>query len=245
MKLYVEDTQKNRAYIKKWGTREAAEASLKTLIWCRGCIDCENCVQCSHCKNCKNCANCVDCEGCVNCISCSLCKLCVYSRSCHNCDYCVECIQCDHCKDCTNCIRCNYCVNDANWHKKNSPSGGTQINSPPIVPVVKNIHQKILDAVSYENELDTAGKLDMSAVHTCGTTHCRAGWAIHLAGDAGYKLEEHFGWHIAAIKIFNASSVIPVGLSKFYGSNLVAYENIEQAAKLESMDTEFSNLVKL
>ena len=30
----------------------------------------------------------------------------------------------------------------------------------------------------------------MGSWHACETTHCRAGWAIHLAGKAGYDLEK-------------------------------------------------------
>ena len=33
--------------------------------------------------------------------------------------------------------------------------------------------------------IEDGGKLDMSTWHRCGTTHCRAGWAITLAGAAG------------------------------------------------------------
>jgi len=39
--------------------------------------------------------------------------------------------------------------------------------------------------------------LDMSIWHTCSTTHCVAGWAIHLAGEYGRDLEERFGSRIA------------------------------------------------
>ena len=35
--------------------------------------------------------------------------------------------------------------------------------------------------------------LDMSDWHKCATTHCMAGWGIHLAGPEGYKLEKAVG----------------------------------------------------
>lgn len=36
--------------------------------------------------------------------------------------------------------------------------------------------------------------LDMRAWHSdCGTAHCIAGWAVHLAGARGYALEARFG----------------------------------------------------
>ncbi len=39
----------------------------------------------------------------------------------------------------------------------------------------------------------TPQALDMSDWHKCGTTHCIAGWAIHLAGPDGYRLEKEVG----------------------------------------------------
>ncbi|MGX1587302.1 pentapeptide repeat-containing protein [Brevundimonas diminuta] len=39
--------------------------------------------------------------------------------------------------------------------------------------------------------------LNMGDWHTCETTHCIAGWAVHQAGDAGYLLEEMMGPHAA------------------------------------------------
>lgn len=52
------------------------------------------------------------------------------------------------------------------------------------VPIIENIHQKILEAVSVPKAFD------MSTWHTCETTHCRAGWVVHLAGEAGKALED-------------------------------------------------------
>jgi hypothetical protein len=39
--------------------------------------------------------------------------------------------------------------------------------------------------------------LNMGDWHTCETTHCIAGWAVHQAGPAGYLLEEMMGPHAA------------------------------------------------
>ena len=39
--------------------------------------------------------------------------------------------------------------------------------------------------------------LNMGDWHTCETTHCIAGWAVHQAGAAGYLLEEMMGPHAA------------------------------------------------
>lgn len=41
--------------------------------------------------------------------------------------------------------------------------------------------------------------LDMRAWHTCKTTHCMAGWAVHLAGEPGRILELTLGTEIAGL----------------------------------------------
>jgi len=69
----------------------------------------------------------------------------------------------------------------------------------PDAPVVPNIDAAILAAV------EAGGTLRMSLWHTCGTSHCRGGWAVHLAGDAGYALARKFGTNVAATLIYAAS----------------------------------------
>ncbi len=58
----------------------------------------------------------------------------------------------------------------------------------PEVPVVPELDRKILTAID-----GGTGGLNMSTWHSCETTHCRAGWAVHLAGEAGYALEKALG----------------------------------------------------
>ena len=65
------------------------------------------------------------------------------------------------------------------------------------IPVIPDIDTKIHEAVK------TCG-LNMSTWH-CGTTHCRAGWAIHLAGEEGYALENKVGSEVAGTLIYMAS----------------------------------------
>ena len=69
----------------------------------------------------------------------------------------------------------------------------------PAAPVIPAIDAAILAAV------EAGGGLDMSGWHTCGTTHCRAGWAITLAGDAGAELERRLGPSVAGALIYTAS----------------------------------------
>ena len=68
------------------------------------------------------------------------------------------------------------------------------------IPVVENIDARILAAVQGD-----VGSLEMSTWHTCETTHCRAGWAIHLAGAPGYALEKNLGANVAGALIYAAS----------------------------------------
>jgi hypothetical protein len=74
------------------------------------------------------------------------------------------------------------------------------------VPVVPNI-----DAEIYRHLVGGNGTLKMSTWHAygcgyrCATCHCRAGWAIHVAGDAGYDLEEECGPQLAGALIYQAS----------------------------------------
>lgn len=69
----------------------------------------------------------------------------------------------------------------------------------PDVPRIPNIDAAILAAI------EGGGTLDMSAWHTCETTHCRAGWAITLAGAAGARLEKEYGTNAAAALIYAVS----------------------------------------
>ena len=73
----------------------------------------------------------------------------------------------------------------------------------------------------------------MSSWHTCETTHCRAGWVNHLAGEAGYKLEKQTSAAFAAMQIYKASSSIRVSPNRFYDSNEEAIKDLERCATLE------------
>ena len=74
----------------------------------------------------------------------------------------------------------------------------------------------------------------MSTWHICGTTHCRAGWAVHLAGEEGYLLEKQTSTPFAAMQIYKASSPnIPVPPTRFYGDNETAYKDIVRCAQEE------------
>ena len=93
----------------------------------------------------------------------------------------------------------------------------------PNVPVVEKLDAKILDAIT-----SGGGSLNMLDWHSCETTHCRAGWAIHLAGKAGYELEDRLGSpEYAGRAIYRASTG---RVPHFYASNERALEDIKRCA---------------
>jgi len=93
----------------------------------------------------------------------------------------------------------------------------------PEVPVVAALDAKILSVLE-----SNSGKLEMSAWHSCETTHCRAGWAITLAGVDGKELEQKYGPQCAGTMIYRASTG---RVPHFFASNERALADIrEQAA---------------
>jgi len=95
------------------------------------------------------------------------------------------------------------------------------------VPKIGNIHKRLYEAVSQPNALN------MNDWHTCDTTHCRAGWVVHLAGEAGKALESRTSTLFAAMQIYHASSPIRVSPTRFFESNEVAMADIQRCAALE------------
>jgi hypothetical protein len=95
-------------------------------------------------------------------------------------------------------------------------------------PVIENIHQKVYEAASAKPEA-----LNMGNWHTCDTTHCRAGWVVFLAGEAGKKLENHTSTLFAALQIYNASSKIEVSPVRFFEDNTTALEDMKKCAEAE------------
>ncbi len=95
------------------------------------------------------------------------------------------------------------------------------------IPKIKNIDSVILQAVTAEG-----CSLEMGNWHTCKTTHCRGGWAIHLAGEAGRKLEKAVGENAAAALIYAASrksGIVP----NFFATNEAAMADMQKCAALE------------
>ena len=72
----------------------------------------------------------------------------------------------------------------------------------------------------------------MDRWHTCETTHCRAGWAIALAGDAGAALEKTLGSGGAGALIY-AKAYPDLRIPNFYTSNELALEDIRSRAEMD------------
>lgn len=96
---------------------------------------------------------------------------------------------------------------------------GVTVGCP--IPVVPDLDRKILARI------DAGDALDMSDWHTCATTHCRAGWAITLAGPDGAALEAAVGSAAAGALIYHAS----VGyVPDFYADDLDAMADMRAHA---------------
>ena len=102
----------------------------------------------------------------------------------------------------------------------------------PPVPKIENLDGKILDAI------EAGGELDMKSWHGpedhwCGTTHCRAGWAIHEAGKAGKKLQDAVGPEAAGALIYHAAYP-DLPTPDFHASDKAALDDIRKRASLAS-----------
>jgi uncharacterized protein YjbI with pentapeptide repeats len=96
------------------------------------------------------------------------------------------------------------------------------------VPKIENIHQAVYAAASQPNALN------MGNVHTCETTHCRAGWVVTLAGEAGAAMEYCLGWSAAAALIYLKSDPKMEKIPDFYASNEDALADMKRLAGLEA-----------
>ena len=99
------------------------------------------------------------------------------------------------------------------------------------VPQVENIHQKVYEAASQPNALDMGS---WHATDACGTTHCRAGWVVALAGEAGRAMEFCMGTPAAAAMIYLASDPKIEKIPDFYCGNTEALEDMKRLAEAEA-----------
>lgn len=66
------------------------------------------------------------------------------------------------------------------------------------------------------------GALKMNNWHYCGTTHCIAGWAIHLAGEPGRIMESMMGPRLTGLLLLGAEAA-----EHFYDSDAKATEYLQ------------------
>ena len=123
--------------------------------------------------------------------------------------------------------------------EKNEQGAGDAGRPAFVVPVIENIHTKVLEAVKAKPELFNMEswheEIENTEGNVCGTTHCRAGWVVTLAGEAGKALEEKTSTPFAAMQIyFKSCPAVPVSPVRFYENNEVAMADIERCAKEES-----------
>ena len=94
---------------------------------------------------------------------------------------------------------------------------------------IESIHQAIYAAASAPEALD------MGQWHNaCGTAHCRAGWAVVLAGEAGKALEAKIGTPAAATLIYLASDPELDRFPSFYCGNADALADMKARAEAEA-----------
>ena len=94
------------------------------------------------------------------------------------------------------------------------------------VPIIPDIHKVVYAAAAQP------GALDMSQWH-CGTAHCRAGWVVTLAGEAGKTLEFCLGTPVAAALIYLASDPKIERIPNFYCANAEALADMARLAGVE------------
>lgn len=91
------------------------------------------------------------------------------------------------------------------------------------IPIVKDLDKKIWQKIKNKPR-----SLNMGGWHMCKTTHCRGGWAIHLAGKKGYDLESEIGVDAAAALIYlKSTGYIP----DFFTTDKEAKDDIRKQAK--------------
>ena len=92
------------------------------------------------------------------------------------------------------------------------------------IPIIEDIHKRVYEAASRPNALN------MNNWHMCETTHCRAGWVISLAGEAGKNLENEIGTNAAASLIYQKSDPELEKVPDWFADNEDALEDMKKLA---------------
>jgi hypothetical protein len=130
---------------------------------------------------------------------------------------------CSRCSDCSRCSRCSDC---SDLKKTDATEGPIK---PPAIPIIEKIHGAVYAAAS------SPQSLEVDAWHTCAKTHCRGGWIVTLAGDAGKELERFYNTELAAMLIYDASDpAFKINPARFYDDNEAALADMKRLADLEA-----------
>ena len=110
------------------------------------------------------------------------------------------------------------------------------------VPLIPNIDAAILAAIE-ENKAKGTNDLDMKSWHGdedkaneaewCQTTHCRAGYAICLAGKEGFELEKKYGPANAGMFLY-LKSTPDAPIPNWTASNEAAMADIRARAEKQT-----------
>ena len=144
-----------------------------------------------------------------------------------DCRDCTNCSCCSCCSDCSGCLDCSGCSHIASLYDKQNLRGDPENTGPlgqPEIPVIENVHQRVYEAASADDALD------MGTWHSCNTTHCRAGWTVHLASEAGYALERYHNTALAAQLIYRASGY-DINPCRWYDSDDDALADMKRLAE--------------
>lgn len=126
-----------------------------------------------------------------------------------------------NCSDCFNSSDCSDCSDYSDCFDRSDCSDKQR----RFIPIIEDLNRKVLKAVTQEGS-----RLEMNDWHTCKTTHCWAGWIVHIAGKEGYQLEDFTSTLFAAMQIYKKSNGESINPSYFYLSNEDALEKIEALA---------------
>lgn len=129
---------------------------------------------------------------------------------------CKNCINCSGCSGCSRCYDCSVFSDLINVKNGLKPS--------PFVPKIENIDKAVYEACLQPDALN------MDTWHTCETTHCRAGWVVHLAGKEGKELDMFHNTLLAAQLIYLESGS-PISPVRFFDTNADAMADMKKRAE--------------
>lgn len=139
---------------------------------------------------------------------------------------CRDCTNCSHCSRCSRCSHVAYLEDKRDIHIDSDSGAVTRDVGMPPVPRIEDIHRRVYEAVNLPGNT-----LEMGGWHTCETTHCRAGWVVHLAGEAGYALEKFHNTELAAMLIYRESGHY-INPARFYDGNEAAMADMKRLAEV-------------